>query len=553
MNDAELLQRYARDRCEESFNEVVRRHIDLVFSAALRQLAGDRALAEEVTQAVFTDLARKAGALAGREILTGWLYTSVRFAAAKRVRSEQRRRVREEQAHDMFQSSSQPEPDPQWEQLQPVLDEAMHQLNERDREALLLRYFEGKPLNEVGSRLGVSPDAARMRLERALEKLRKCLGRKGVVASATAIGALMTQQAATAAPVGLAASVAGAALTTAAQGASALTIFEIIVMSKLKAAAVVALVVGVSVPLVMQHRANVSLKEANAEIAGKLAAFENMVAPIASENARLSNALAQATQTNRPSEELLRLRAEVAQLRSEARTKVAAAPRSLGAGDPLQETLVSLGAKVTKLRTRFEETPDKRIPELALVSDNDWLNAVNGIKQLETDEDYRQAMNNLRSRGKQILGGQMQNALRKFAEANDGMIPTDISQLATYLPKETDPALLQRYKINVAGRLDDIPGTIIAEAAATVDDEFDSRFEFHRQGTSSRSYSKISELIETAARQFARANDGNLPTDPGQVSAYLREPVEMERIKKFMAKVPPNIKTVQDLDALKRR
>jgi DNA-directed RNA polymerase specialized sigma24 family protein len=92
--DAELLDRYVRLNSEGAFAELVQRHINLVYSAALRQVAGDAHLAEDVTQSVFGDLARKAAALAQRQELTGWLYTSTHFAASKAVRAERRRRVR---------------------------------------------------------------------------------------------------------------------------------------------------------------------------------------------------------------------------------------------------------------------------------------------------------------------------------------------------------------------------------------------------------------------------------------------------------------------------
>src|SRR5215510_1433592 len=99
--DGDMLRDYAQRRSEEAFAELVRRHVDLVYSAALRQLNGDVHLAQDVTQTVFSDLARKAGSLSDRRDLAGWLYTSTHFAAAKAVRTEQRRHTREQEAHAM--------------------------------------------------------------------------------------------------------------------------------------------------------------------------------------------------------------------------------------------------------------------------------------------------------------------------------------------------------------------------------------------------------------------------------------------------------------------
>src|SRR5712675_1491643 len=148
MNDDELLQRYAESRCEASFAELVKRYVDLVYSAALRQTGGDAHLAHDVTQSVFIDLARKAGSLSERPVLAGWLYTSAHFAAAKIVRTEQRWRAREQQANSMREISDETAVDARWEEVRPVIDEAMHELNQSERDAVLLRYFEKRQLGE---------------------------------------------------------------------------------------------------------------------------------------------------------------------------------------------------------------------------------------------------------------------------------------------------------------------------------------------------------------------------------------------------------------------
>ncbi|MDQ5980546.1 MAG: hypothetical protein QG602_3523, partial [Verrucomicrobiota bacterium] len=127
-DDSTLLRRYAENRSEGDFAELVRRHLNLVYSAALRQVNGDAHLAQDVTQLVFTDLARKAAALAHRPVLAGWLFTSTRFAAAKLVRGESRRRSREQEAELM--QPSDPTGALDWERVRPVLDEALAELNE---------------------------------------------------------------------------------------------------------------------------------------------------------------------------------------------------------------------------------------------------------------------------------------------------------------------------------------------------------------------------------------------------------------------------------------
>lgn len=216
--NSELLRRYVADRSESAFATLVERHLDLVYSAALRQVSGDAHAAQDVTQAVFCDLARQAPRLTRHPSLTGWLYTSTRYLAAKARRTEQRRRAREQQAHAMNQLLQTGNPDPAWQELRPVLDDAMHELNAADREAVLLRYFEKRPLAEIGARLGLTENAARMRVERAVDKLRAVLAKRGVTSAAAALAASLAQHTVGAAPAGLAAQVTRGALTAGAAG-----------------------------------------------------------------------------------------------------------------------------------------------------------------------------------------------------------------------------------------------------------------------------------------------------------------------------------------------
>src|SRR5260221_12811366 len=142
-DDAESLRRYAGNRDEDAFAELVRRHLGLVYHAALRQCGGDVHRAEDVAQTVFTDLARKAAKLARRPVLAGWLYTTTRYAASQAVRGEARRQAREQETHPMNEIFSDPPPEPaaEWDPLRPVIDDALHALAQRDREAALLRFF----------------------------------------------------------------------------------------------------------------------------------------------------------------------------------------------------------------------------------------------------------------------------------------------------------------------------------------------------------------------------------------------------------------------------
>jgi RNA polymerase sigma factor (sigma-70 family) len=223
--DAELLQRFAGTQSEEAFTELARRHLGLVYHSALRRVNQNTALAEEVAQAVFLSLARESARLSEKigdgQTLAGWLYVATRHAAANAMRAENRRAQREIKASAM-QAIDQDGTDGEsaWAELRPELETVIDELSSAERDALLLRYFENRPFGEVGAALGISEDAARIRVSRALEKMRQLLARRRITSTAAALGGLIAAQAAQAAPVGLVASVTGAALSTTMPGAA---------------------------------------------------------------------------------------------------------------------------------------------------------------------------------------------------------------------------------------------------------------------------------------------------------------------------------------------
>src|ERR1700690_3171282 len=175
MDDWQLLQAYAKNRSETAFAELVRIHLDWVYSVALRHV-GNPHLAEDVVQSVFVLLARKARALGPRTQVGGWLFRTTRLVAGHARRAEQRRKIREATAYTMSPDTTSPDTDEiLWEQLAPHLDQAVAALSEADRTAILLRFYERLPLGRVGERMGVSEEAARKRVNRALERLREFL------------------------------------------------------------------------------------------------------------------------------------------------------------------------------------------------------------------------------------------------------------------------------------------------------------------------------------------------------------------------------------------
>ena len=305
--DRELLRLYAQTHSEEAFAELVRRHVNLVYSAVLRRLNGDAHLAQDAAQAVFTDLARKASSLSRRATLTGWLYTSAHFASSEIARKESRRRGREEKY--MREPNSQATTDPDWTELRPVLDEVMLQLKDRDREAILLRYFENRPLAEVGAKLGLRENTARMRVERALEKLRALLAKRGIATTSTLV-ATISANAVHVAPTEMAAALAATSITAA--GAEALTFLKIMTATKLKLGLGALVVAGMATALVVEHQTQNRLRAENESWGRQLAQLQ-------ADKSEPSNQLAPAGDSNlvpdQRLKELLRLRAEVGLLR----------------------------------------------------------------------------------------------------------------------------------------------------------------------------------------------------------------------------------------------
>src|SRR5207302_409593 len=262
----QLLRDYAEKGSEPAFRELVSRYVDLVYSVAFRRTGGDAHLAEDVVQTVFADLARKARSLKGETLLGGWLHRHTCFVSSNLMRGERRRQQREREAIEMntlLQSG-----DSTWEEMAPVLDEAVNDLDNADRQAILLRFFEKRDLRSIGAALGTNEDAAQKRVSRALDKLRVLLAKRGVGLSLAALATFLGGQAVQAAPAGLAAQVSNAVLAGAASGVGFIALLlKLMTPAKVVIALGVAAVAVFVTPFALRHLASSTSGKADPALA----------------------------------------------------------------------------------------------------------------------------------------------------------------------------------------------------------------------------------------------------------------------------------------------
>ncbi len=307
-SDRDLLREYVERRSQQAFAALVERHLSLVYFAALRRTQ-NTGLAEDVAQEVFTSVAQKATSLAAHATLAGWLFTATRYAAAQKMRSEEARRRREQETYlmnDTIAGDSAPE----WERLRPVIDAALEGLNERDREAVLLRFFAGQAFGKIGATLSLSEDAARRRVDRALDKLRDALMQRGVTSTGAALAAVLTAQGVAAAPAGLAVSIASHAVASATfgGGVTAAKLFGFMSTTKV-AVGVAGIVVAAATAFTFQQR------QVTAQMRAEVGALRQQVADataLREENRRLQQAsAADASRLEAEHGEVLKLRGEL--------------------------------------------------------------------------------------------------------------------------------------------------------------------------------------------------------------------------------------------------
>jgi RNA polymerase sigma factor (sigma-70 family) len=436
-----------------------------------------------VTQQVFTEVARQAKRLARHPALVGWLYTTTRLMALRMNRTEQRRQAREQEAHMLNQLLHDDTPPVDWNRLRPVIEDAMHELDDRDRHAVLLRYFQNKTLNEVGAALNLTENAARMRVDRALDKLRGKLARHGITTTATALSVVVAANAVQAAPAGLAATISAAAVAGSAVQASTLIVAtKTIVMTTLqKTIVATALAAAVGTGIYAVHQ--------GAQLRGQIQSLEEQQAPMTAQIQQLQRERDAATKraaalteelasAKKNPAEVLKLRGEVGALRQEkaiagsqsAINKITANPETRKALRDQQK--MGMTALYADLAKSLSLTPDQKGQLNDLLADH-VMDSIDLITQALHDKDTRGQIDQLFANQDSALQNQLQaligaDGLAQYQDYTKNLVSTvTAAQFAASLAG--DPATVADKKSQLTQAMQQATQSALAAAGLPAD------------------------------------------------------------------------------------
>jgi RNA polymerase sigma factor (sigma-70 family) len=501
-SDHDLLQAYVRERSQPAFAELVRRYIDLVYSAARRQVAGEHA-AQDIAQSVFTDLAHHASRITRTQPLAPWLYVVTRRTAIDYLRRESRRAERERSAAEVAFMS---EPESDWSRLAPALDEAMATLEERDRAAIVLRYFQNRSLRDVGAALGLSDDSAQKRVSRALDKLRHSFAARGIAVTAPGLATAVSARAVQTAPAAIvgAISVVAPVAVGGFAGAVAGALARKVALSALAAA-----VVGGAVVEIHRHQRQ----------RAELAALQQ-------EERTLSARI----------EALRRERESSARRREEIEARLARRQSESPAVE-LDAEVAAWFSRVTRLKQLAAESPQWSVPELRLLTDGHWFDLARDAV-FDTDAERRGLLKALRDAARAIVGLRLRRALVAYLDDHAGVLPETVDALAGYLSPPLDRDILARYQMNAHGNVAacDREAWLIVERTV-VDEPFGSRLGVGRAKYETLNATEVPKAeFRRAVQAYVAAHAGELPKSPTDVMPYFAEPLSPVTRDAFLKK-----------------
>jgi RNA polymerase sigma factor (sigma-70 family) len=405
MDDAALLRSFADHGDEHSLGVLIQRHMGFVYSVALRRVNGDTHHAQDVSQQVLADMGRKAKELSRHPALKAWLFTATRYAAGKLMIAEQRRRAREE-AHSMNETHRQDAPPVEWDRLRPVLDEALDHLGNRDRRAVIQRFFEGLTFGQIGQSEGITEDGARLQVSRALGKMAAVMKRRGIESTAAGLALGLTGEATASVPPAVAEAVAKGTLGILRSAPAAGTVAGL-----LSAAGPGKAVLGISAALAMMAAVGWQQWSLERERARQLEGLE---------------------------QQLDRDRSEVRSLLHQR----AVGQASLQKLAPSSEEVLT--SRVMALRDWFADNPAYALPEMRLLTDADWVGFAFEHPEIDAGGDLWPVASQLRT--KAIVAGEdaVQAALMRYVSAGSNPPLTDPNQLLAY-SSSLDADILARY------------------------------------------------------------------------------------------------------------
>ena len=531
--DLDLLKRYTLGHAEEAFTEIVRRHVNLVHSAALRQVRSSQ-LAEEVAQSVFTDLARNAERLAPDTILTAWLYQVTRRTAIDVVRREARRQLREQIATEMNVMNS---ATADWTHIEPLLDKAVSALDDTDRAAVLLRFFENKSLREVGQQLGVSDDAAQKRVTRAVERLREFFAKRGVTVGAGGLVVVISANAVQAAPVGLAATISATALLTgtAVSTSTIIATTKTIAMPTLQKTVITATIAVLAGTGIYEVRQAAQLREQNQTLQQQQVPLAEQIQQLQRERDDATNRLASMAEdisNNKNNHlELMKLRGEVTRLQKK---DYAASQLET---DDRQALMKSWLAREDKLKQVVEAYPDKKIPDLQLLSEEDWLNDAKDAK-FDTAKDIQRTLAYLRNAAGNKFAQLASDAVSKYMKSNNDQFPTELAQLQPYFTTPISEDILNRWGIMPQSAFPNqkMGGDWVIAVKDPVDRELDSSIVIGPGSHGSSDYQSVDRqkaiaILEPALKAYAADHNGTQAGSPTQIQPYLTTPEQQAALQ----------------------
>jgi RNA polymerase sigma factor (sigma-70 family) len=530
-SDARLLRAYAVHGVDAAFAELVQRHTNLVYSAALRQVESPD-VAADIAQKVFISLARGAETLAPKlsadASLAGWLCRSARNLSLNHRRDEFRRLNRERHAMEQITSTSGDAPD--WEKLSRVLDEAMSELAEVDYDALVLRFHQNQDFRAVGAALDISDDAAQKRVSRAVEKLREIFSKKKITVGAGWLTVLISANAVQAAPVGLAATISAAAVAgTAAATSTTIATTKIIAMTTLQKTLVAVAVAALAGAGIFEARQNSKLRDQvqtlqqrQAPLADQIQLWQNNFAEATN---RLAGLLAENSRlkSNPNLNELLKLRGEVTQLRG-------------GKNDPNAVVARDWLARAGQLKQWVQQNPTAAIPEFQYLTEQDWLNVAKG--SLKTNNDFRRTASVLRWTAEDKFATMLVMAVQGYRQANNGQFPTALSQLQSYFISPVNEATLQRWEIAPAATFPyiGVDSPLVITENAAVDELLDTRFFIDSSHSLGANWieSQFHEALQAVRNTFAQANPTANSDNYSQLLPYATTPEQQAAVQKLI-------------------